>query len=164
MIWANVYNRRKWCHKWSHSCSVTSSNRFVRLQSCEKEMDWCTAQCKILLFCARTIVKGSSKFELACLKKKIKERCLAIRQLSVSVLLWCFFAPLGILFVMKTVEVEWYMVAYMFIVFEFLRDYFALSYVECLCYPYIYSLPTLWHTGITEFSSSFNICGYSIDI
>ena len=126
MIWANVYKRRKWCHKWSHSCSVTSSNCFVRLQGCEKEMGWCTAQCKILLFYVRTIVKESSKFELACLKKKIKERCLAIRQLSVSVLLRCFFAPLGILSVMKTVEVEWYMVAYKFTFFEIFERLFCI--------------------------------------
>jgi len=36
-------------------------------------MGWCTAWWKMLLFCAKTIVKESRKFELACLKKKKKK-------------------------------------------------------------------------------------------
>ena len=44
-------------------------------------MGWCTAQWKMLLICVKTIVKESSKFELARLKmKKKKEKhfgCLA---------------------------------------------------------------------------------------
>jgi len=35
----------------------------------EKAMGWCTA---MLLFCAKTIVKESRKFELACLKKNTR--------------------------------------------------------------------------------------------
>jgi len=35
-------------------------------------MGWCTAQWKLLLFCAKTIVKESRRFELARLKKKEK--------------------------------------------------------------------------------------------
>ena len=35
-------------------------------------MGWCTAQWKMLLFCVKTIVKESRKFELARLKKKEK--------------------------------------------------------------------------------------------
>jgi len=35
-------------------------------------MGWCTAQWKMLLFCAKTIMKESRKFELAHLKKKKK--------------------------------------------------------------------------------------------
>jgi len=46
----------------------------MRLQSCEKAMGWCTAQWKMLLFCAKTIMKKSSNFELARLNKKKKER------------------------------------------------------------------------------------------
>jgi len=45
----------------------------MRLQSCEKVMGWCTARCKMLLFCAKTVVKESRNFEPAHLKKK-KER------------------------------------------------------------------------------------------
>ena len=37
-------------------------------------MGWCTAQRKMLLFCAKTIVEESRKFELARLKKKKKEK------------------------------------------------------------------------------------------
>ena len=36
-------------------------------------MGWCTAQSKMLLFCAKNIVKESRKFELARLKKKKKK-------------------------------------------------------------------------------------------
>jgi len=41
-------------------------------------MGWCTAQWKMLLFCAKTIVKESCKFELARLKKKKKKSILAV--------------------------------------------------------------------------------------
>jgi len=37
-------------------------------------MGWCTAQWKMLLFSAKTIMKESSKFELAHLKKKKKKK------------------------------------------------------------------------------------------
>jgi len=49
----------------------------VRLQTWKKKlMGWCTAQWKMLLFCAITIVKESCKFELAHLKKKKKKKIL----------------------------------------------------------------------------------------
>ena len=34
-------------------------------QSCEKVMGWCTAECKMQLLCAKTIVKESHNFKLA---------------------------------------------------------------------------------------------------
>jgi len=37
-------------------------------------MGWCAAQWKRLLFCVKTIVKVSNKFELAHLKKKKKKK------------------------------------------------------------------------------------------
>jgi len=46
--------------------------------------------------------EGSRKFELARRKKNI----LAVWRLSGSVLSRCFLAPLGVLFVMKTLEDE----------------------------------------------------------
>ena len=61
-------HEEKWRHKVSHSSSVSGSNHLVRLQSCEKAMGWCTAQCKMLLFCVKTIVKESCNFELGRLK------------------------------------------------------------------------------------------------
>jgi len=75
-------------------------------------MGWCTAQWKMLLFCAKTIVKESRKFELARLrkkkkKKKKKKKFLAVWRLSGSVVSRCFLAPLGVVFVMKTLENEW---------------------------------------------------------
>ena len=36
-------------------------------------MGSCTAQCKMLLFCANTVVRESAKFELAHLKKEEEE-------------------------------------------------------------------------------------------
>ena len=40
----------------------------------EKMMRCCTAQCEVLLLCAKTIMKKSRSFELARLKKKKKEK------------------------------------------------------------------------------------------
>jgi len=53
-----------------------------------------------------------------------------------------FFVPPGILLIMKTLQyvIEWYIdiKAYKFTVFEILRVFFfVLSYIACLCYPYI---------------------------
>ena len=63
-----------------------------------------TAQWKMLLFCAKTIVKESHKFELASLKKM--KKILAVWQLSGLVLSRCFLVLLGVLFIMKTLEDE----------------------------------------------------------
>ena len=62
----------KMVSQWSHSSSVTSLNRLMRLQSCEIAMGWCTARCKMVLFCVKTIMKELHKFELARLKRKKK--------------------------------------------------------------------------------------------
>jgi len=70
---ACVHVKKKWCRKGSHSSSVSSSNRLAWLQTWKKAMGWYTAQWKMLLFCAKTIVKESRKFELAHLKKKKKK-------------------------------------------------------------------------------------------
>ena len=79
--------KKKWRRKGSHSSSVSGSNRLAWLQTWKKAMGWCTAQWKMLLFCAKTIVKESSKFELARLKKKKKKKnILAVWWLSGSVL------------------------------------------------------------------------------
>ena len=48
-----------------------SSNQLVRLH---KVMGCCTAQCEMLLFCLKTIIKESPCFELAHLKKKVKKK------------------------------------------------------------------------------------------
>jgi len=62
----------------------------------------------MLLFCAKTIVKESRKFELACLKKKKKKKEKHFGRLATFwlVLSQCFLVPLGVLFVMKTLEDE----------------------------------------------------------
>jgi len=89
----------EWRRKGSHSCSVSGSNRLVRLQTWKTAMGWCTAQWKMLLFCAKTIVKESREFELARLKKKRQEKHLATFWFGT-------FAMLGVLFVTKTLEDE----------------------------------------------------------
>ena len=71
---ACVHVKKKWRRKGSHSSSVSGSNRLVWLQPWKKAMGWCTTQWKMLLFCAKTIVKESRKFELARLKKKKKKK------------------------------------------------------------------------------------------
>jgi len=73
-LYACVHVKKKWHRKGSHSSSVSSLNRLVRLQTCKKAMGWYTAQWKMLLFCAKSIMKESRKFELARLKKKKKRK------------------------------------------------------------------------------------------
>jgi len=66
----------------------------------KKAMGQCTAQCKVLLFRTRTIVRDLDNTELARLKKKEEE---AERKKNVSSVLRapglvpsrCFLAPLG---------------------------------------------------------------------
>ena len=66
----------------------------------------------MLLFCAKTIVKESRKFELACLKKKKKKKKKKKeKHFGRLATFWfgtfaMFLAPLGMLFVMKTLEDE----------------------------------------------------------
>ena len=66
-------------------------------------------------------MKESRSFELACLKKKKKEEeeeeeetkkktILAVWSLSGLVLSQWFSAPVGVFFIMKTLEDEWYVV------------------------------------------------------
>jgi len=70
---ACVHVKKKWHRKGSHSSSVGDSNGVVWLQTWKKAMG-CTAQWKMLLFCVKTIMKESRKFELARLKKKKKKK------------------------------------------------------------------------------------------
>jgi len=63
----------------------------------------------MLLFCAKTIVKESHKFELARLKKKKKEK--KEKHFGRLATFWfgtyaMLLAPLSVLFVMKTLENE----------------------------------------------------------
>ena len=63
-----VHVKKKWRRKGIHSSSVSGSNHLVRLQTWKKALGWCTTQWKMLLFCAKSIVKESHKFDLARLK------------------------------------------------------------------------------------------------
>ena len=74
VLFVHAYKWRKWHNIWSHSFSVTAFNYLMSLRSCGKGIAWYTAQCKMLLFCARTIVKVSSNFEVACLKEKKEKK------------------------------------------------------------------------------------------
>ena len=71
----------------------------------------------MLLFCVKTIVKDPYEEEREKKKKK-KKNLLAVWQPSGSVLLQCFFVPLGILFIMKTLKDV--------TIFEILRDFFCI--------------------------------------
>ena len=64
-----LHVKKKWRRKGSHSSSVGGSNRLMWLQTWKKAMGWCTTQWK-MLFCAKTIVKESHKFELAVWRRK----------------------------------------------------------------------------------------------
>ena len=69
----HVHIWRNWCCTWGHSYWVGGFKHLVRLRSCQKAMGSCTAQCKMLLLCANTIVRESAKFDLARLKKEEEE-------------------------------------------------------------------------------------------
>jgi len=95
----------------------------------------------MLVFCAKTIVRESCKFELARLKKKKKKK---EKHFGRLVTFWfstlaMLLAPLGVLFVMKTHEDERYCVitAYKLAVLKILRNLFVLAYFACPRYPYI---------------------------
>ena len=105
-------------------------------------MGQCTAQCKMLLFRARTIARRYSNTELARLKKEEEERrkknIWPVLRVPGLVPSRYILAPLGV-FVMKTLGDEWYVdiKAYKLTVFDILRDFFVLPYIACLRYPYI---------------------------
>jgi len=65
-------------------------------------MGWCTAQSKMLLLFMKTTMKESRYFE--------KEKYYGHPGLYVSVFLQGFFTPLGMLFVVKTLKDDWYIV------------------------------------------------------
>jgi len=116
-----------------------SLERFARvLGTMKKAMGQCTAQCKMLLFRARVIIRDLDCTELAHLKKEIKTFHLFgeflvwyFGEFLVWYFLQCFLVPLGVLLVMKTLDDEWYVVikAYKLTIFGILRNVFVLSYI-----------------------------------
>ena len=97
-------------------------------------MGWCTAQSKKLLFVQKQSCK---QFELASLNKKKKEKHFGFWS-SVDFLVWyihnvVFFEPLGVLFIMKTLEDEWYIVIkYKLSILEILRVCFVVYCMSVL--------------------------------
>ena len=76
-------------------------------------MGLCTAQCKMLLFCANTVVRESAKFELALLKKEEEEeeeeeenRFWRFADFFGAVLSRQLFTTLGVFLARKTLEDE----------------------------------------------------------
>jgi len=69
----------------------------VKLQTCEKKSNG-------LVHCS---VENVAVLCENHLKKKKKEKILAVWRLSGSVLSQCFLVRLGVLFILKTVEDEW---------------------------------------------------------
>ena len=84
---------------------------------------WCTAQCK-MLFCAKTIVK-ESQFWTSPSEEERKTLTSWLSGNSQYFYDRCFFALVGMLFFMKALKHEWYVVikAYKFTIYEILRDF-----------------------------------------
>ena len=75
-----THEEKKWCHKGSHSSSVSSSNHLMGLQPCKKEMGCCTVLSgKCYCFVQKPLWKTHTN-----LKKK--KEILAIWQFTGSVL------------------------------------------------------------------------------
>ena len=82
-------------------------------------MGWCTAWCKILLFCVKTIMKESHNFELARLKKKERKNfvCLVTFWFGTFAML---FRAAGRVVGHEVLENKWYIVikGYKLTIFE----------------------------------------------
>jgi len=84
----SLSSHAKWmcCLEFNTILTTCGFKHLVSLWSFEKAIGWCTAQCKMLLFYVKTIVRDSCNFELAHRKKNKKEEwkknILAIWQLS----------------------------------------------------------------------------------
>jgi len=90
----------------------------------------------MLLFCAKTIVQESRKFEPARLKKKKKEKHfgrLATFWFGAFAML---FSTTGCVF-HHEIERQDVITAYNLAVLEILRNLFVLAYIACPRYPYI---------------------------
>jgi len=101
--------------------SRASLELFVRvIRVVKKAMGQCTAQCKMLLFRARTIVRDSGNTELAHLKKKEERKKnihFASSWFGTFVMLSC---ATGSVVGHKTLDDEWYIAikAYKLTIFE----------------------------------------------
>jgi len=76
----------------------------------------------VLLFCAKAINKESHNFELTHLEKK-KNNNFAVWQLSGLIHSQCFFAPLDVFLVMKTLKDECFIVIKGYKLITVLKDF-----------------------------------------
>ena len=127
----HAYKWRKCHHQWSHTCSVTGLKRLVRIQSCERLSDGLVhSSVKCCCFVGKsswkshTIIFNKPMWRRER-KRKEKKNILAVCQLSGSVLSQCFFVSLGVLFVVKILKDEWYVVI-RFTIFEIILYYHIL--------------------------------------
>ena len=141
-------------------------------------MGLCTAQCKMLLFCANTVVRESAKFELARLKKEEEEAILAVWRFSGAVLSRQIFTTLGVFLARKTLVVSCHkgiiICCPYFIFREILKDFFVLAYIACPLYPYIYVDSTESMIAVASLTDCFkatltidhsgHICDYTMNI
>ena len=115
---ACVHVKKKWRRKGSHSSSVSGSNHLVWLHTWKKGngLVHCSVKnvavsCKNHCESITQIWTSQSEEEEKKKKKKRRRRkkknILAVWRLSGLVLSRCFLAPLGVLFVMKTLKDEW---------------------------------------------------------
>ena len=105
---ACVHGKKKWRRKGSHSSSVSGSNRLMWLRTWKKAMGGALLSEKCCCFVQNhresvtQIWTSPSEEE----EERRKKNILAVWRLSGLVLWRCFLAPLGVLFVMKTIEDE----------------------------------------------------------
>ena len=109
----------------------------MSFQRLEKAMGWYTAQCKMLLFCVKTVVKVSHNFDLACLKNKKKRK--KEKHFGHLVTFWfgtfaMLFRATGHVFCHENTQNEQYVVikAFKFTVFESFKDFFCIYCISAL--------------------------------
>ena len=97
-LFACVHVKKKWRRKGSHSSSVSGSNPLVWLQTWKKAGAPPSENAAVLC--------ENHRQRVTQIWTSPSEEVLAVWQLSGSVLSRCFLAPLGVFFVMKTLENE----------------------------------------------------------
>jgi len=74
----HVHTNSKMAFQAKSSIRISLERLVNYLEAEKKVMGCCTAWCKMLLGCAKTIARESWKFELPCLKKKKNILCIVI--------------------------------------------------------------------------------------
>ena len=97
---ARVHVKKKWHHKGSHSSKVSGSNCLVRLQTWKKWWAGALLSEKFCLFGQKPSWKSHANLNYPVWKRKRKRRFWLSGDFWFDTL-WCFLAPLGVLFISK---------------------------------------------------------------